>query len=59
MVTKEEFEHFISEFESLRDLMLEEITKIKTEVESIREEFSDLKKELSSSGKFSFGHVIS
>mgnify|MGYP002067486137 CR=1 FL=1 len=53
MVTKEEFGHLVSEFESLRDMVIEEITKIKTELETVKEDFEDLKRELESSAKIS------
>lgn len=53
MVTKEEFGQLIAEFESLRDLTIEEIIKIKTDLEKISEELLDLKKELEASGKIS------
>jgi len=53
MVTKEEFGQLISEFESLREMTIEELTKIKTDLETIKEEFEDLKKELEGSTKIS------
>jgi len=58
MVTKEEFGQLISEFESLRDMALEELTKIKTEVESLKEDFEELKKELEGSAKISLKRKI-
>ena len=45
MVTKEEFGQFISEFESFRDIMIEELTKLKTEIEKLKETVNDLAKE--------------
>ncbi len=45
MVTKEEFGQFISEFESLRDTIFEEFSKMKTEIENLREDFEDFRKE--------------
>jgi len=45
MVTKEEFGQIIAEFESFRDMMLEELTKMKTEIEGIKETLNDLIKE--------------
>lgn len=53
MVTKEEFGQLISEFESLRDLTIEEITKIKSDLEKLTDEIQDLKNELAASGKIS------
>ena len=53
MVTKEEFGQLISEFESLRDLTIEEITKIKSDLEKITDELQDLKNELAAAGKIS------
>ena len=58
MVTKEEFGQLISEFESLRDMVMEELTKIKTEVETIKEDFEDLRKELEGSAKISLKRKI-
>ena len=46
MVTKEEFGNFISEFESFRDIIIEELSKLKNEIENMREDFNDLRKEL-------------
>lgn len=51
MVTKEEFEQFVSEIESLRDMLLEEIVKMRSEIEKIRYDLDDVKKELVNSGK--------
>ena len=53
MVTKDEFGQLISEFESFRDTIIDEITKIKTEQEKLKEEFDDLKKGLKVSAKIS------
>jgi hypothetical protein len=54
MVTKEEFGQLISEFESLRDMTMEEISKIKTDLANIKEDFEDLKRELEGNAKISF-----
>lgn len=51
MVTNEEFGQFVSEFESLRDLVMEEFSKVKNELEIIREDLNDLKSELMESSK--------
>jgi len=58
MVTKEEFGHFISEFESFRDFVLEEIEKLKTEIERVNEDLKELKKDLSFSGKINYSKKI-
>lgn len=58
MVTKEEFGQLISEFESLREMTIEELSKIKTDLEIIKEDFEDLKRELESSAKISFKKKI-
>jgi len=42
----EEIGYLISEFESLRDMVIEEITKIKNDLENLQQDFEDLKKEL-------------
>ena len=42
MVTKEEFGQIIAEFESFRDMTLEELTKLKTEIEKIQETVNDI-----------------
>lgn len=51
MVTREEFGQFIAEFESFRDIMLEELGKLKTDLERLKDDFDELKKELADSGK--------
>lgn len=51
MANKEEFGYLVNEFESLRDMFLEEIAKVKTELENLKQDFEDLKKELSGSGR--------
>ena len=51
MVTNEEFGQFVSEFESLRDMVMDEFSKVRTELENIKEDLSDLKSELISSSK--------
>ncbi|MBW2978116.1 hypothetical protein KY331_04690 [Candidatus Woesearchaeota archaeon] len=53
MVTKEELGQLISEFESLRDMTIEELTKIRTDLETVKEDFEDLKRELEGSAKIS------
>ncbi|MBW2982624.1 hypothetical protein KY343_07100 [Candidatus Woesearchaeota archaeon] len=45
MVTKEEFGQFIAEFESFRDMMIEELSKLKTEIEDIKETLNEVIKE--------------
>jgi uncharacterized coiled-coil DUF342 family protein len=45
MVTKEEFGQFIAEFESFRDMVLEELTKLKSDIEDVNETLNDLVKE--------------
>jgi hypothetical protein len=51
MVTKEEFGQLISEFESFRDTVIDELGKLKTEIENITDDLDDLKKDLVGSGK--------
>ena len=51
MVTNEEFGHFVSEFESLRDMVMEEFSKVRNELEIIREDLNELKEELMNSSK--------
>ncbi len=51
MTIKEEFGQLVSEFESLRDMAIEEIIKIKSDIENINEDLNDLKKELAYSKK--------
>jgi len=51
LVTKEEFEHLISEIEAFRDMMTEEIEKLRTELEKMRDDFDELKESLGESGK--------
>jgi len=43
---KEEIGYLTNEFESLRDMVIEEITKIKTELENLQQDFEDLKKDI-------------
>ena len=45
MVTKEEFGQFIAEVESFRDMFMEELTKLKTELEGIKDILNDLVRE--------------
>lgn len=42
----EEIGYLINEFESLRDMIIEEISKIKTDLENLQQDFEDLKREL-------------
>lgn len=46
MVTKEEFEHFIAEFESFRDVVLEELSKSTNKIEKIEDDLKELKEDL-------------
>ena len=48
MVTKEEFGQFIAEVESFRDMMMEEITKIKTDLEYIKDNIEEIAKQTKS-----------
>ena len=45
MVTKEEFGQFISEVESFRDMFMEELTKLKTDIENIKDTLNEIIKE--------------
>ena len=45
MVTKEEFGQFIAEFESFRDLTLDELGKIDSELENLKDMISEIIKE--------------
>jgi len=51
MVTKDEFGQLIAEFESFRDLISEEIGKLMSDLERIKDDVDDLKKDISESGK--------
>ena len=51
MVTNEEFGQLVSEFESLRDLVMEEFGKVRTDLENIREDLIELKSDLMDSSK--------
>ena len=51
MVTNEEFGQLIAEFESFRDLVLEELAKLKDEIEKIKDNIKDIEDELTSSGR--------
>ena len=44
MVTKEEFGQLIAEFESFRDMALEEIGKLSSEMEEMKETLNDMLK---------------
>ena len=46
MVTKEEFGQLIAEFEEFRDVSLEEFSKLRQEIEKLKEQFDDLIKEI-------------
>lgn len=46
MVSEEEFGQIVSEFESFRDLILEQMTKLMNRLEEIEEEIKDLKTDL-------------
>ena len=45
MVTKEEFGQFIAEFESFRDMFMEEISKLKSEIEDVKDTLNDIIRE--------------
>ena len=45
-LTREEFGHFIAEFEAYRDSVLEEMASLRQKFEELNEELQDLKKEL-------------
>ena len=45
MVTKEEFGQIIAEFESFRNLAIEEISNLKADIENLRETIDDIIKE--------------
>ena len=51
MVTNEEFGQLVSEFESFRDLFMEELTKVKQDIENITDSVNDIEQELANSGK--------
>ena len=51
MVSNEEFGQLINEFESLRDLVMDEFGNLKNELEKIKEELNELKSELMESSK--------
>ena len=51
MVTKEEFGQMIAEFESFREMISDEMEKLKTELENLQEDFIELKNDLIGSGK--------
>ena len=44
MVTKEEFGQFIAEVESFRDMMVEELGKLKTEIENLKDGVEEIAK---------------
>ena len=45
MVTKEEFGQFVAEIESFRDMFMEELTKLKTEIEDIKDTLNEIIRE--------------
>jgi len=47
VVAREEFDHLINEFEVFKDSVMDELSKIIQEIEVIKEEFSELTKDLS------------
>lgn len=46
MVSFDEFGQLVSEFESFRDFVLDELKKISSRFERLEDDFQDLKKEL-------------
>jgi uncharacterized coiled-coil DUF342 family protein len=46
MKKEEELGYLVSEFESLRDMVIEEITKIKTELENLQQDFEELRRDM-------------
>ena len=51
MVTKEEFGQVIEEFEEFRDLVLEDLNKIKSNIEELKENLGEIKSELKISSR--------
>ena len=51
MVTKEEFGQVIAEFEAFRDLVLEELSKMKNNMEELKENIEEVKSELKISSR--------
>jgi hypothetical protein len=51
MVTKEEFLHLVSEIEAFRDMMLEEVGKLRNQIEIVEEDLKELKKDLKITNK--------
>ncbi len=43
-VSKEEFGSLIAEYEGFRDMILDEMTKLREELENLREDLKDIKK---------------
>ena len=43
-----EFEHFIAEFEALKDTILDDIIDLRQRIEMLKEDIDDLKKEMMS-----------
>lgn len=58
MVTKEEFGQFVSEIESFREMMTEQLIDLREDMEKLKEDFSDLKKEIEDSGKIKLNKKI-
>ncbi len=46
MANEEEIGYLISEFESLRDMVIDEITKIKTDLENLQQDLEDFRKDI-------------
>jgi len=46
MVTKEDFDQFIAEFETFRDMMFDSLTKMQMDIEYLQENVKELKKDL-------------
>lgn len=46
----DELDMLINEFESLREILLDEVTKLKHDIENLRQDIDDLKHNLADSG---------
>ena len=55
MVTEEEFGSLVAEYEGFRDVMLDELTKLRSEIENINEDIKEIKKALESGSDSSDG----
>ena len=53
MVTKEEFGSLIAEYEGFRDMILDEIARLREDFENLREDFKDLKTTIQNSEAYS------